>query len=92
MEIIGALVGPHEGHKTALQLSFRALSPLAFGAPRLRITGRRTFARASPLDILAALIPGSNLSRMMGGDAPSTPPIAATLEGGGKVSTGPEGR
>lgn len=79
MEIIGALVGPDEGHKTALQLSFRALILLAFGVSCVRIAGRKTFAQASPLDIIVALILGSNLSRMMIGNAPFLPSIVATL-------------
>lgn len=79
MEIIRALIGSDEGPQTALQLSFRALFLLAFGVLCVRITGRKTFARASPLDIIVALILGSNLSRMMIGNVHFFPSLAATL-------------
>jgi uncharacterized membrane protein YcaP (DUF421 family) len=79
MEIVGALIGPDEGHRTALQLSVRAIVLLAFGVVCVRICGRKTFAQASPLDIIVALILGSNLSRMMIGNAEFRPSIAATL-------------
>lgn len=79
MEIIRVLIGPDQGPQTALQLSFRALFLLAFGVVCVRITGRKTFARASPLDIIVALILGSNLSRMMIGNVQFFPSLAATL-------------
>lgn len=79
MEIVSILIGPDEGPQTALQLSFRAVFLLAFGVLCVRITGRKTFARASPLDIIVALILGSNLSRMMIGNVEFWPSMAATL-------------
>lgn len=79
MEIVSALIGPDEGHKTALQLSLRALVLLVFGIVCVRVAGRKTFAQASPLDLIVALILGSNLSRMMIGNAPFGPSLAATL-------------
>lgn len=79
MEIIRSLIGPDEGHQTALQLSVRALFLLVFGILCVRIAGRKTFAQASPLDIIVALIVGSNLSRMMIGKVEFWPSVAATL-------------
>lgn len=79
MELIRTLIGPDEGPQTALQLSFRALFLLAFGILCVRITGRKTFAQASPLAIIVALILGSNLSRMMIGKVYFFPSLAATL-------------
>ena len=79
MEIIRALIGPDEGQQTALQLSVRALFLLAFGVLCVRIAGRKTFARASPLDIIVAVVLGSNLSRMMIGNVKFLPSLAATL-------------
>jgi uncharacterized membrane protein YcaP (DUF421 family) len=79
MEMIRTLIGPDEGPQTALQLSFRALFLLAFGILCVRIAGRKTFAQASPLDIIVALILGSNLSRMMIGKVYFFPSLAATL-------------
>ena len=73
------LIGQDEGPQTALQLSFRALVLLAFGILCVRIAGRKVFARASPLDIVAAVILGSNLSRMMIGKVQFMPSLAATL-------------
>jgi uncharacterized membrane protein YcaP (DUF421 family) len=61
------------------QLSMRAAVMLAFGILCVRIAGRRTFARASPLDIIVNLIVGSNLSRVITGKANVFPTMAATL-------------
>jgi hypothetical protein len=48
-------------------LSVRAVLLFAFGIACIRIAGRRTFAHYSPLDIIVALIVGSNISRVMTG-------------------------
>ena len=79
MDIFRALIGPDEGQRTAAQLCFRALFLLAFALVCVRIAGRKTFARASPLDIAVALMLGSNLSRMMTGKVEFWPSFAATL-------------
>jgi uncharacterized membrane protein YcaP (DUF421 family) len=79
MEFIRMLIGPDEGPQTAFQLCFRALFLLAFGILCVRIAGRKTFAQASPLDLIVALILGSNLSRMMIGKVYFFPSLAATL-------------
>ena len=50
-----------------------------FGVICVRLAGRRTFSQATPLDIVVALIVGSNISRMMTGKAPMIPGMAVTL-------------
>ncbi len=78
MELFRQLIGPDEG-ASALQLCFRVIPLLAFGILCVRIAGRRTFAHFSPLDIVVALIVGSNISRVMTGKAAFFPVLAATL-------------
>jgi len=72
------LVGPDQGADTQ-QLCVRALFLFIFGILCIRIAGRRTFAQYSPLDIIVALIVGSNISRMMTGKADLIPSGSATL-------------
>lgn len=78
MDIFRTLIGPDEGADAA-QLCVRALLLFAFGILCVRIAGRRTFAHYSPLDIVVALIVGSNISRVMLGKAAFWPGLAATL-------------
>ena len=79
METIRALIGPDTGDASAAQLCVRAAVLFVFGIACIRIAGRRTFSQASPLDIIVAIIIGSNLSRAMTGKAPFFPGLAATL-------------
>ncbi|HXA40753.1 MAG TPA: YetF domain-containing protein [Phenylobacterium sp.] len=74
-----ALIGPDNGDATAAQLCARAIILFLLGIAYIRIAGRRTFSNASPLDIVVALVVGSNLSRAMTGKAPFWPALAATL-------------
>jgi len=78
METFRQLIGPDEG-ADALQLCVRAVLLFAFGVLCIRIAGRRTFGQYSPLDIVVALIVGSNISRVMTGKAAFFPALAATL-------------
>ncbi len=64
MEMFRALIGPDNG---------------AFGIACIRIGGRRMFSHVSPLDIVVALVVGSNISRAMTGKAPFLATLAATL-------------
>ncbi|MBO9558293.1 MAG: DUF421 domain-containing protein [Caulobacter sp.] len=73
------LVGPDNGDATAAQLCVRAAMLFAFGLICIRIAGRRTFSQMTPLDIIVAVVVGSNISRMMTGKAPFLGGIAATL-------------
>ena len=79
MEFIRALIGPDTGDASPAQLCARAVILFVFGIVCLRIAGRRTFSQASPLDIVVAIVVGSNLSRAMTGKAPFFGGLAATL-------------
>jgi uncharacterized membrane protein YcaP (DUF421 family) len=79
MELLYRLIGPEDGAPTWWQLSLRAIILFVLGVVYLRIAGRRTFSQATPLDIVVAIIVGSNLSRTMTGKAPFLPALAATL-------------
>lgn len=78
MDLFRQLIGPDSGANTQ-QLCVRAVLIFFLGVLYVRIAGRRTFSHASPLDIVVALIAGSNLSRVMTGKADFWPTIAATL-------------
>ena len=77
--MLRTLIGPDNGDATVGQLCVRALILFVVGIVYIRIAGRRTFSQSSPLDIVAALVVGSNLSRAMIGKAPFWPALAATL-------------
>jgi uncharacterized membrane protein YcaP (DUF421 family) len=79
VDALHALIGPDKGEVLWWQLSLRALIIFVVGVVFLRLAGRRTFSKATPLDIIVALIVGSNLSRAMTGNAPFLPALAATL-------------
>lgn len=78
MEMFRQLIGPDDGANTG-QLCVRAIIIFFLGLAYIRIAGRRTFSNASPLDIVVALIVGSNLSRVMTGKADFWPAITASL-------------
>jgi uncharacterized membrane protein YcaP (DUF421 family) len=79
MEIFRAMIGPDTGDATVAQLCIRAIILFLFGILCIRIAGRRTFSQITPLDIIVAIIIGSNISRAMTGKAPFFPGLAATL-------------
>lgn len=79
MDILRTLIGPDDGYQTMAQLSVRAVAMFVFGILCVRIAGRRTFSQAAPLDIIVYLIVGSNLSRIITGNANVFPTMAATL-------------
>lgn len=78
MEMIRLLIGPDE-HASPLQMCARVVILFVFGLVCIRIAGRRTFAQASPLDIIVAIVVGSNISRIMTGKASFFGGLAATL-------------
>jgi len=78
MEWLTALIGPDDG-PTIPQFCVRAVFIFAFGILCIRMAGRRSFSQASPLDIIVAVIIGSNLSRMMTGKASFLGGLAASL-------------
>lgn len=78
MEFFRMIVGPDEGADLA-QLCVRTVLLFLFGIFCIRVAGRRTFAQYSPLDIIVALIVGSNISRLMMAKAPLVAGLAVTL-------------
>jgi uncharacterized membrane protein YcaP (DUF421 family) len=79
MDMLRTLIGPDTGEASAAQLCARAVILFVVGIVYIRIAGRRTFSHATPLDIVVALVVGSNLSRAMTGKAPFWSALAATL-------------
>ena len=78
MDYFRMIVGPDDGPDLA-QLCMRAVFLFLFGIFCIRVAGRRTFAQYSPLDIIVALIIGSNISRLMMAKAPIVSGMAVTL-------------
>lgn len=60
------------------QECIRAFLIFLFGLVIIRLFGRRAFGRQNALDIVLAIIIGSNLSRALTANAPFLPTIAAT--------------
>jgi uncharacterized membrane protein YcaP (DUF421 family) len=79
MEMVHALIGPDGGGGSVVQVCCRTALLLLFGLLCIRVAGRRTFAQYAPLDIIVAIVIGSNISRMMTGTARFSTGIAATL-------------
>jgi uncharacterized membrane protein YcaP (DUF421 family) len=79
VETLEKLIGPDDGSAEWWQLCVRAALIFVLGLVLLRVAGRRTFSKATPLDIIVALILGSNLSRMMTGRAQFLGGLAATF-------------
>lgn len=79
MDWVQVIVGPDGGTPSVAQFCARAIILFVVGVLCIRVAGRRTFSNLSPLDIIVAIIVGSNLSRAMTGRAPFVPTIIATL-------------
>lgn len=79
MDMLHSLVGPDDGGANAAQICARVLLLFVFGIFCIRVAGRRTFAQYSPLDIIVAIVVGSNISRIMTGKAPFVLGVGATL-------------
>lgn len=77
MDWISALIG--EGDDLLWwQMSLRAVLILVFGLLLIRLLGRRAFGKQNPLDIVVAIVIGSNLSRALTGNAPFFPTLTAS--------------
>lgn len=72
------LVGIEGQEITWWQMSLRAVVVFLFGLLVIRLFGRRAFGKQTPLDIVLAILIGSNLSRTMTGNAPLGATLAAT--------------
>ena len=79
MDTLRFVVGPDDGHATVTQICARALILFVFGIVCIRVAGRRTFSHYSPLDIIVAIVVGSNISRIMTGKAAFVSGVAATF-------------
>jgi uncharacterized membrane protein YcaP (DUF421 family) len=71
------------GHGTPMhiawwQMCVRAVIIFAFGIALLRLAGRRAFGQHSAIDILLAVLIGSNLSRAATGGSPFLPTLAGS--------------
>lgn len=72
------LIG-HSGERIGwAQMCFRGLVIFAVGLVFVRVAGERVFGKWGALDILLAIIIGSNLSRTITGGAPFVPTLCAT--------------
>ena len=60
------------------QMAIRAVIVFLAGVLLIRLVGARTFARGSPLDIVVAVILGSNLSRAITGSVQLWPTLLAS--------------
>lgn len=78
MDIFYALIGRHGEAITWSQMSARALLIFMIGLAFVRLAGERVFGKWGALDILLAIIIGSNLSRTITGGAPLFPTLCAT--------------
>jgi uncharacterized membrane protein YcaP (DUF421 family) len=79
MESVRFIIGPDDGTASIARICARAVILFVFGIICIRIAGRRTFAQYSPLDIIVAIVVGSNISRIMTGKAAFVAGAAATL-------------
>lgn len=77
--MIHQLIGRSASDILWWQESIRAVIILFVGLVMLRMFGRRAFGEQTPLDILMAIVVGSNLSRSITGNAAFFPTIVATL-------------
>jgi uncharacterized membrane protein YcaP (DUF421 family) len=62
---------------TLAQECARAVVIFAYGLLMLRLSGRRTFAQMSAVDLIISIVVGSNLSRAMTGGVPFWGTLAA---------------
>lgn len=60
------------------QMCIRSVLIFVFGVILIRIAGRRAFGRQSALDIVLAVLIGSNLSRAATGGSPFLPTLAGS--------------
>lgn len=78
METLHAFVGTQGGDITWWQMSLPAALIFVLGLLMVRFASTRAFGKWSALDIILAVVVGSNLSRAMTGSAPFLPTIIAT--------------
>lgn len=79
MEWLHSLIGSEDGAISWWQMTLRGALIFAVGVLAARVAATRAFGKWSPLDIIFAVIVGSNLGRAMTGSAPFVPTVVATL-------------
>ena len=79
MDLLHAVIGSEDGTIHWWQMSIRGVLIFAVGVFAVRVAASRAFGKWTPLDIIFAVIIGSNLSRAMTGSAPFLPTIVASL-------------
>jgi uncharacterized membrane protein YcaP (DUF421 family) len=73
------LIGPDSAERILWwQMCVRAVLVFVFGIALVRLSGKRTFGKLSALDIVLAIIVGSNMSRALTAAAPFWSTLAAT--------------
>lgn len=78
MAALHELIGTEGLDITWWQMSLRAALIFLIGLMIVRLAATRAFGKWSALDIILAVVVGSNLSRAMTGGAPFVPTLAAT--------------
>ena len=79
METLHAFIGTQGQDIGWLQMSLRATLIFVLGVLIVRFAATRAFGKWSALDIILAVIVGSNLSRALTGSAPFLPTLIATV-------------
>lgn len=79
MDVLHSIIGDQGDEISALQMSLRAVLIFVLGVLIVRFAATRAFGKWSPLDIIFAVIVGSNLSRALTGSAPFVPTLTATV-------------
>ena len=78
-ELLHLVIGSEDGAISWWQMSIRGALIFAVGVLAVRVAASRAFGKWTPLDIIFAVIVGSNLSRAMTGSAPFMPTLIASL-------------
>lgn len=78
MDGLYAIIGESKDQILWWQESIRAVIIFFYGVVLIRVLARRAFGKQSTLDILLAIVIGSNLSRVITGSAPFIQTIIAT--------------
>lgn len=79
MEALQVVIGVEGQDISWLQMSLRAGLIFILGVLIVRFAATRAFGKWSALDIILAVIVGSNLSRALTGNAPFLPTVIATI-------------
>ena len=78
MEQLHALVGTNGEDIAWWQMAVRGVLVFVIGVVIVRLAASRAFGKWSPLDIILAVVVGSNLSRALTGNAPFVTTLVAT--------------